>query len=205
MSSWPSSMGDASPASCLLTSGVEAAMLRDCRRMKFSVSGRDNLGIAKVLRLYLSWHPPVNDFVEAKRAFFSPTTRPQGALLRHEKSVLVATRCHAPRQPPQNILRSYPCWCEHDFPGISCAQLAMRIIAPGPASLARSSTGRPRLSAPACARLHRTPSRPATRQTSPSAAVPDAASAPFRRALAGRIVHCPRFTASPSPSRRLCA
>jgi len=41
------------------TPGVEAAMFGDCCRMSVPSGGRDNLGMAKVLRLDLCWQQPV--------------------------------------------------------------------------------------------------------------------------------------------------
>jgi len=59
-------------------------------------------------------------------------------------------------------------------------------------------------SAPACDCPHRTPSRSATRQTSPSPAAPVASSAPSHHTSAWRIFLRPRSTVSHSLSHRLC-
>jgi len=70
---------------------VQATVLSDCHRVIETASGRDDFGFAKVLCLHPRWHPLVVDVIEAKRALFSFTSRPQDAILRHDQGVLEAT------------------------------------------------------------------------------------------------------------------
>eukprot|EP00277_Geminigera_cryophila_P027339 CAMPEP_0179483502 /NCGR_PEP_ID=MMETSP0799-20121207/60677_1 /TAXON_ID=46947 /ORGANISM="Geminigera cryophila, Strain CCMP2564" /LENGTH=158 /DNA_ID=CAMNT_0021297067 /DNA_START=390 /DNA_END=867 /DNA_ORIENTATION=+ len=82
------------------TPRVEAAMLSHCGRMSCSTGSGDDLGVAKVLRLDLRRHQPVNFVVLAEHAITSQTKRKESPLHRHDQRVSIAEAAISTRDSP---------------------------------------------------------------------------------------------------------